>query len=398
MYLPLAILALFAFLFSITAGRIEKTPISGPIIFISFGLLMGPYGLGWLELETTATELKIMADLALAMLLFSDAANVNKVALKSGLHLPVRMLTVGLLGAIALGTGVGWLIFDEFSIWQCAILATMLAATDAALGKAVITHPSVPSRISTTINVESGLNDGLCVPILFVFIALATASSGNEGPSLMVLHLVLKDVGFGVFVGVGFAFVGTKVAIKALQKGWLNELWGQLPVTMMALVCFAAADSLGASGYIAAFSGGLVFGYLARAKTHDWVLNTEGIGETFSMLTWVLFGSVVVVAVLKAFSWSVFVYALLSLTLIRMFPVVLSLIGTGERLQDKLFLAWFGPRGLASIVFAIIVINKQVPGAQMFAVIVGYTVLISVLLHGLTANPLINNLFNGNKK
>lgn len=353
---------------------------------------MGPLGFGWLNLDTTATELKVMADLALAMLLFSDAANVNKAALRSGSHIPLRMLLIGLPGVIFLGFLFAWSMFDELSIWEVAILATMLAATDAALGKAVTTSETVPVRIRTSLNVESGLNDGLCVPILFVFIALATAGEGKLDATTLAIQLVVTEIGIGLVVGLGITAVGYRLAHRAWKLGWVTELWGRLPITMLSLACFAVAQSLHGSGYIAAFVGGLLFGYMARRRAHELVLDTEGVGETLGMLTWILFGAVVIAAVIDHFTWQVLAYSLLSLTLIRMLPIVLSLAGTRESLESKLFLAWFGPRGLASIVFAVIVLNHQVPGAELLAVIVACTVLLSAVAHGITANPLASAL------
>ncbi len=387
MYLSLAIFTTFAFLYSIVAGRIEKTPISGPIVFITFGILIGPLGLGWLNLNTTATELRVMADLALAMLLFSDAANVKKKAFRSGSHIPLRMLLIGLPGVIVLGFVIAWLMFNELSVWTAAILATTLAATDAALGKAVVTNKAVPVHIRTSLNVESGLNDGLCVPILFVFIALATAGEEKLETTSLAIQLVVTEIGIGVIVGLVTTAVGYWLVYRAWKLGWITQLWRQLLVTMLALMCFAVAQSLHGSGYIAAFVGGFLFGNLTRKRAHEFVLTTEGHGEMLGMLTWILFGSVVIVKVIDHFTWQILLYSLLSLTLVRMLPIVLSLAGSGERIESKLFLAWFGPRGLASIVFAVIVLNHQVPGAEFLAVIITCTVLLSTIAHGITANP-----------
>ena len=387
MYLPLAILTAFAFLYSILAGRLEKTPVSGPIVFIAFGLLMGPLGTGWLSLNVTTTELRVLADLVLALLLFSDAASVNKTALKSDVHLPLRMLLIGLPGVIACGFLFAWLMFDSLTFWEMAILATMLSATDAALGKMVVTSKSVPAHIRMSLNVESGLNDGICVPILFLFLALATANSGINDTTSLAVQLVVTEIGIGILAGLVVTAVGIGLILQALKLGWITRMWGQLPITMLSLACFAVAQSLHGSGYIAAFVGGLLFGYLARRRAHKLVLDTEGVGETLGMLTWILFGSVVIPDVIDAFSWQILGYSLLSLTVIRMLPVMLSLLCTKEPIRNRLFMAWFGPRGLASIVFAIIVLGQALPGAEQLSVVVSCTVLLSAVLHGISATP-----------
>ncbi len=286
MYLSLAILASFAFVYSIAAARIEKTAFTGAIVFISFGILVGPLGFGWLHPDVTSTELRMLADLTLAMLLFSEAANVDRSALEHGIRLPTRMLLIGLPGVIALGFLIGWLIFgDELTMLEIAILATTLAATDAALGKAVVTNKSVPARLREALSVESGLNDGLCVPVLFLFIALATAGDGEGSVIGIATGLFAQELGIGIAVGLGVTLVGSLLYRKAILLGWLPPDSRQMPITMLALSCFAVAQTLHGSGFIAAFVGGFLFGYMARRHAHELVLHTEGLGDLLGMLT-----------------------------------------------------------------------------------------------------------------
>jgi NhaP-type Na+/H+ or K+/H+ antiporter len=332
------------------------------------------------------------------MVLFCDAANADKSVLKSGTVVPTRMLLVGLPGVIALGYLCGWLIFDGLTMLELAILATALAATDAALGKAVATNKKVPARIREALNLESGLNDGLCVPVLLLFIALAKAGTSESGIIAMATTFFVKELGIGIAVGLVVTAGGSWLYHRAWKLGWIEMDWRQLPVIFLSLTCFAVAQTLHGSGFIAAFVGGLLFGYLARRNTHDLVLDTEGVGETLGMLTWALFGSVVIPKVIDLFNWQVIVYALLSLTLIRMLPIVLSLTGTKERIESKLFLSWFGPRGLASIVFAVIVINNNLPGSELISVVVTCTIILSAFAHGMTANPFASALAEKLKK
>ena len=392
MYIEFAILAAFAFLYSIVAGRIERTPITGPIVFMAFGFLAGPFGVGWLELEPTNQELRMLADFTLALILFIDAANADTSVFKTSTIIPRRMLLFGLPGVIGLGFVAGMLLFEELSIFEVAILATMLAATDAALGKGVISNKAVPSRIREGLNVESGLNDGLCVPVLFLFIALAEASGVEADSTLLAFKLVAREIGIGLAVGLGITAIAVWLTRMCVKRGWVTEIWVQLPVIMLAITCFTTAQSLHGSGYIAAFVGGILFGLLAKESTHKLVLAAEGMGETLAMMTWIIFGAAIIGQSYEYFSWRVVLYALLSLTVIRMLPIFLSLTGSGEKADSKLFLAWFGPRGLASIVFAIIVLNTNLPGTNLMAMVVVCTVFLSAIVHGLTANPLASVL------
>ena len=388
MYIELAILALFIFCYSIVAGRLERTRISGPIIFVFAGLLMGPLGLGWFDGDVSRTELRVVADLTLAVILFIDAANADLAILKRQFRIPSRMLLLGLPGAIFLGTIIASFMFDALSIFEAAILGTMLAATDAALGKAVVTNKSVPAEIRQGLNCESGLNDGLCVPVLFVFIALALGSGTEGGSGMLALELVAEELGIGLLVGLGLTAVGARVLEWCNNKGWVTEIWKQVTVVALAISCFSVAQSLHGSGYIAAFAGGLLFGFKAKDATHRLVLAAEGTGETLALMTWLLFGATVIGQSVQHFTGAMVLYALLSLTIIRMLPIFLSLTGTGASTSSKLFLGWFGPRGLASIVFAIIVLNKGVPGGKFVAMVVVLTVFFSLVAHGVSANPL----------
>ena len=388
MYIELAVLALFVFCYSIVAGRIERAAASGPIVFVVAGLLMGPLRLGWFDGDVSHTELRVFADLTLAVILFIDAANADLAILKRHFRIPSRMLLFGLPGVIFLGTLTAALLFDVLSLYEAAILGTMLAATDAALGKAVVTNKAVPTQIREGLNIESGLNDGLCVPILLVFIALAIGSGAEGGSTMLALELVVQELGIGLAVGLGLTAIGAWALRWCHAQGWVTEIWKQVTVVALAIACFTVAQSLHGSGYIAAFTGGLLFGFRAKDATHRLVLAAEGVGETLALITWMLFGAVVIGQSVEHFTWEMLVYALLSLTVIRMLPVFLSLTGTGESTASKLFLGWFGPRGLASIVFAILVLNEGVPGGKFIAMVVVLTVFFSLVAHGVSANPL----------
>jgi NhaP-type Na+/H+ or K+/H+ antiporter len=389
MYENLAILSAFVFLYSISSKGLERTPINGAILFISFGLIFGPLGLGLLILEVKAEGLSILAEIALALVLFTDAANANLSVLKKRFHLPQRLLLIGLPLTILLGFVTGVLVFGGLTLLEIAILATILAPTDAALGKAVVTNESVPADIRETLNVESGLNDGICVPILFIFLALAASSGADGNTSMDALKLIVQQIGVGIVVGVGLTLLGMWLLKICDEKGWVSETWKQLPVVALAVICFALSQQLGGSGFIASFVGGMFFGGVEKGRKHKLMLAAEGTGDTFAMITWVVFGAAVVGQYFKHFSFAVILYALLSLTVIRMLPVFLVLSGMKLRTDEKLFMGWFGPRGLASIVFGVIVIKNNLPGGGTIALTVVCTVVLSIIAHGLSANPLI---------
>ena len=389
MYETLAIMAAFVFLYSIASGGLERTPINGAVVFTAFGLVLGPLGLGILNLNLGAEGLRSLAEITLALVLFTDAANADLGTLRHSFHIPQRLLLIGLPLTILIGYGIGILVFSELTLLEVAILATILAPTDAALGKAVVTDQSLPPKVRESLNVESGLNDGICVPILFILLALATHASSQGSTTQFALTLVVQEIGIGVVVGVGLTVLGSWLLKKCSDRGWVTKTWRQLPVLAMAVACFAVAQSLGGSGFIAAFAGGLLFGGLAKNRKKTLLLAAEGTGDTLALITWVIFGSAVLAKAIGHFSWNVVIYAVLSLTIIRMVPVILVLTGMNLRLDEKLFMSWFGPRGLASIVFAVIVLNHELPGSGTIAMTAVCTILLSIVAHGISANPLV---------
>ena len=198
-------------------------------------------------------------------------------------------------------------------------------------------------------------------------------------------------------VGVGLTFLAVNLFPHCAEKGWVTETWQQLSVPSLAVSCFAVAQWLGGSGFIACFVGGMLFGKLAKRHKHTFLLAAEGTGDTLALITWVVFGAAVVGQSLGSFSWQVVLYALLSLTAVRMLPVFLVLRGMNLRTDEKLFMGWFGPRGLASIVFAVIVLNEQLPGGRTITMTVVCTIILSIVGHGLSANPLVAALAAGFK-
>ena len=391
MYETLAVLALFIMVYSSVAGAVERRWVSGPIVFTCFGLLIGPAGFALLDWETDRELIRNLAEVTLAMVLFTDAAGADVRVLKNTSGVPARLLLVGLPLTIALGFAVGAVLIDSPSLFAIAVLATILAPTDAALGKAVITNEAVPDEVRQSLNVESGLNDGICVPVLLLFLALALDTAGDMGALPLAAKLVFEQIGIGLAVGLVLTFNAVRLLKYARYRQWLTKTWTQIPIFALALSCFSVAQYLGGSGFIAAFSGGLLMAFmekdLSKQVKEDYLLTSEGAGDTLALITWVTFGAAVVGQAIGYFSWTILLYSFLSLTVIRMLPVFLCLTGSGIDTEGKLFIGWFGPRGLASIVFAVMVVNSGLPDSGPLAMTVVCTIVLSIVAHGVTANP-----------
>jgi NhaP-type Na+/H+ or K+/H+ antiporter len=391
-YNDIAILAVFICIYSAAAGGFERTLFGGAFIFISFGLFFGAYGLGFLELDVEAENLRLIAELALALVLFVDASKADLRVLSGSFRIPGRLILLALPLIILLGFGVGWTLFASLTILEVAILATMLAPTDAALGKAVVTNEDVPEEIREGLNIESGLNDGVCVPFFLAFLTLAINQESGQSINALIATFIVQEIGIGAVVGIVLSFLVANLLRYCLDRNWISPSWSQVPVVALAVACFAVAQALHGSGFIAAFVGGLVFGTISKEQNDRLVHAAEGTGDTIALITWIVFGATVIGRTADAFTWQVVVYAICSLTVIRMVPVFLAMTGLGLRTSEKIFVGWFGPRGLASVVFAVMIFNSGIPGADTIVATAVCTVLFSVLAHGASAIPLISLL------
>lgn len=321
-------------------------------------------------------------------MLFADASRIDVPALRREYHVPLRLLGIGLPLTIAAGWAVGAGLFGSFSLAELLILAVILAPTDAALGQAVVTDPRLPSRIRQGLNVESGLNDGICVPLLFIALAIAEAEDGSKSTH-GALVLVVDAIGYGVLFGVIAGVGGGFVARLARQHGLMDSGWSQILPVATAALAYGLAAPLGGSGFIAAFVAGFAFGTLHRDTEGETTYLLAQLGELTNSVTFLVFGAAIVGTVLSDLSWRAAVYGALSLTVVRMLPVAISLAGTHARRRTVAFVGWFGPRGLASIVFTVIVLEHgTLPHGSEITVAVVFTIVLSVYLHGLSAQPL----------
>ncbi|MCA8878538.1 MAG: cation:proton antiporter [Rhodobacteraceae bacterium] len=387
MYQSLALLAALGFLYALISGRVATSWLSGPILFVTAGFLLGPGAAGLLRLDIDAESLRLLAELTLAIVLFTDAANADLGRLRRAAGLPERLLLIGLPLTILLGFGVAWLLFPGLAPVELALLAAVLAPTDAALGAPVVSNPAVPADTRAALNIESGLNDGICVPVVLLLLGVAIGIEFEGLPALYVIRIVAEGLGIGLLTGVALSLAASWLLGRAEAAGWIGEDWNNVTVVALALTAFAAAQALGGSGFVACFTGGLAFRPPA-GRRHRLLVAAEGTGDALALLTWVVFGAGVVHTFLDRITPAAFLYAVLSLTLIRMLPVWLSLAGSPVGTPGRLFIGWFGPRGLASIVFGILIIDADLPHEGILLATIVCTILLSVLAHGITATPL----------
>ena len=384
----LAIVALTLLGVAAISRRLSGTPVTPAIVFVAVGLLVGPEVLDGIDLESSSAAVRTLAEATLALVLFCDASRIDLRELRREVGLPLRLLGVGLPLTIALGAVAAVVIFDRLSVEEALILAIVLAPTDAALGQAVVTEPRVPGRVRQGLNVESGLNDGICVPLLFAAVAVADVESEiSEGRSAATL--LLEEIGFGVAGGLvgGLAVAG--IVIHAGRRDLIAPAWRQVIPAAGAALAYGTAAALGGSGFIAAFVAGMTF-RLALGRDPEQINElSEQVGNVLNGVTFLFFGAILLGPALGELTWQLALYAVLSLTVVRMLPVAIAMLRTRARTPTLAFLGWFGPRGLASIVFAVIVIEESnLPHEHLIALAIYLTVGLSVFAHGLSAAPL----------
>lgn len=383
----LAVLAGVIVLYGAVALRLGRWSVSMPIIFVAVGYLLGSGGTGLLDISPTAESIRALAELTLAVLLFADASTLHLQQVRRDARLPLRLLTVGLVFTIGLGTMVGLGLLPAEGFALAALLGAILAPTDAALGLPIFNNAKVPVRIRRALNVESGLNDGIATPFVTLFLSIAVASEG-QGQSNW-LAVALAEIGIGVVVGIIAGALSGWLMTQTARRGWTSGGTEQIAILGTALVAYFGAVALQGNGFIAAFIGGLVFGAVTHPRFVEQTEFTETVGTVLSLLVWVLFGAVLLpLAFQFTADWRPIAYAVLSLTLVRMLPVALALVGTHLRADTVSVMGWFGPRGLASVVFTLLAFDElQTAGrpVETLVAVAGWTIVASVLAHGLSA-------------
>jgi sodium/hydrogen antiporter len=384
----LAIVALALVSVAAVSRRLSGSPLTPTMIFVAIGLLAGSRVLGGIDIERTSSLARTLAEATLALVLFSDASRIDLGQLRRSVGIPSRLLGISLPLTIGLGALVASLIFNQLTIGEAVILGVILAPTDAALGQAVVTEPRVPASIRQGLNVESGLNDGFCVPLLFAAVGIADVESNIAG-GRGAMSLLLQEVGYGVLGGVLAGALVAVVVVQAGRRGLIEAHWKQVIPAGGAALAYGIANALDGSGFIAAFVAGIVFRALLGRDPDELNDLTEEVGDLLNGATFLIFGAILLGPALGEVSWELALYAVLSLTLVRMLPVAVAMLGTRARPPTLGFLGWFGPRGLASIVFAVIVVEEsELPQEHLITLVIYLTVGLSVFAHGISAAPL----------
>lgn len=370
--------------------RIQHTVITLPMLYVLVGLGVGFLFTDQITVFRNAELVHLIAETTLVLVLATDASRIKLSSVRQHHTLPMRLLGIGLLLTIALGAGIAMFLFgNEIGLWGAVILAVILAPTDASLGQSVVDNPRVPVRIRQALNIESGLNDGIALPFLLLVIALAVSAEVGLGSGVFLRFTAVQIV-FGVLTGVGVGYLGAGYIYWGHKSGWMSEIFKKLSWLALVLLTYQVAGLVGGNGLIASFVFGLVSARVVgprQMKALDDFAEVEN--GLLILLTYIIFGMVMLPPALAQINLPIVIYAMLSLTIIRMLPVAVSLIGTKLRLLTVFFLGWFGPRGIASILYVFLVLSAEtVIGRETIYTVVMITVFFSIILHGFSAAPL----------
>jgi NhaP-type Na+/H+ or K+/H+ antiporter len=381
-------IALFVLGYGLVSKRLERTIITPPMVFVILGLAFGESSLALLGMHVDRRVIHLLAELTLVLVLFGDAARIDLRVLRSELGLPARLLGIGLPLTIFAGALVAALLFPSLTWLEAATLGAVLAPTDAALGQAVVTVPAVPLRIRQALNVESGLNDGIALPVVLIFAALASMAGAEGRSAIEWAEFVALQVTLGPLLGVIVAWVGGKLVTWSSDRDWMDARFARLAGVALALFAFAAAEAVGGNGFISAFVAGATLGNTQRGKCEYLYSFLEAEGELLTLLVFLFLGLSLSWPALAESDAIIWFYVASSLTVVRMLPVAISMIGSGLRAPTVVYLGWFGPRGLASLLFAILIVEEAgLPHEELVFNVVILTVLGSVFAHGMSAAP-----------
>lgn len=391
-YFILIIVGSAFLIYSLSIRQLERVEVTGPMFFVTIGIAVSYFLPSEIKpINKSMGHILPLIELTLSIFLFTDAAKSKLSVLKHSFQYPSLLLFVALPLTLLCGFFSALFFFSSLSLFQAALLAIILTPTDAALSKGLLESSSVPEKIREGINTESGLNDGLCVPIFLVFLLLANNPKSSI-TTLSTLSVFLRELGVASFVAVLSIAVFIPLLKVALARHYFARNSSPFLLVGLIMVIFSVTQFFHGSGFIAVFVGGLLFDYYAPKKIrHSLIEDSEHIAEFVALLIWCLFGFVCGYLVLDNMDISVAVYALLSVTLFRIIPVMLSLQFTALDLKSRFTFAWFGPRGLASIVFTLMVIDSNIENKYQIATIAMTTILFSVFIHGISTKPIADS-------
>ncbi len=380
------VLTLLVLCYSVVSGLVKKWYTAPALIFVLFGIVLGPFMLDIIEGATDTASFTVVAQLALTLILFNQAAELDLDAVVRRGGITFRLLMIGIPLAIALGTLTALLLLPVMPVWEALCLAAIVAPTEVALIDALLDDERIPARIRHALSTESGFYDGFALAAMLA--ALALASERTDHDSARWGLFLVRTEGVSLLVGLAIGAIGGWVIARSRRRGWMSDTWAQLATLAIALVCFGAGERLHGSGFVAAFAGGLAFAFAARrVGIRQEMQVSDAAGQLLELMVFAMFGGYAVIVGWRNASWRVVAFAIIALVVVRLVAVSVALLRSEMPLHERLFIGWFGPRGIGTLVLGLLMINQgEIEQAPLITQVVAVTVTLSLVLHSATAN------------
>ncbi len=371
--------------YAVVSGLVRRWYVAPALIFVAFGMALGPAGLGAIEVQNADAEtFTFLAQLALTVILFNQASRLNLRTVLGRGRLTLRLMAIGIPVSVALGTLTAVLLLPVLPLWEAVCLAIMVAPTDVALIEVVIEDRRLPERIRNALAAESGFYDGFALAALLA--ALAVASEHRNPEPARWAWFAFRTEFVSVALGLAIGAIGATVMVRSCRRGWMSQTWAQLATLALALSCFGAGEQLHASGFVTAFAGGLAYAMVSSDELTDTTKVSDALGELLELLVFAIFGGFAVIQVWRDVSWQLVVFAVVALFVVRVIAVLLAMVRAGLPLSSTLFMGSFGPRGIGTLVLGLLVIEKgEITQAGLITQAVVVTVTLSLVLHSISA-------------
>ncbi|MDT5149549.1 MAG: sodium/hydrogen antiporter [Mycobacterium sp.] len=381
------VLTVLVLCYAVVSGLVKRWYLAPALIFVLFGIVLGPFVFNVIDIGTDAASFTVVAQLALTVILFNQAAQLDMSVVFRRREVTFRLLVIGIPLALTLGTLTAILVLPVMPLWEAVCLAAIVAPTEVALIDALLEDKRIPERVRHALSTESGFYDGFALATMLAALALASEQADPDA-SRWSWFLVRTEV-VSVVVGLALGAVGGLVIARSQKREWMSDTWAQLATLAVALVCFQVGERLHGSGFVAAFAGGLAFAFIAkRVGVPPETQVSEAAGQLLELMVFAMFGSYAVIVGWRDAGWRVVVFAALALFAVRMVAVSLALIRSDLPARSRLFVGWFGPRGIGTLVLGLLIVNRgEIQQEALITQVVVVTVTLSLVVHSLTAWP-----------
>jgi NhaP-type Na+/H+ or K+/H+ antiporter len=378
------VLTILVLCYAVVSGLVKKWYLAPALIFVIFGIALGPFGLKLIEGATDATSFTVVAQLALTVILFNQACELDLDAVIRRRGITFRLLVIGVPLAIGLGMVTALLVLPVMPVWEALCLAAIVAPTEVALIDALLDDERIPERIRHALSTESGFYDGFALAAMLA--ALALASERTDHNASRWGWFLVRTEGVSLVVGAIIGVIGGWVIARSRRRGWMSDTWAQLATLAIALVCFAAGERLHGSGFVAAFAGGLAFAVTARrGGVRPDMQVSDAAGQLLELMVFAMFGGYAVIVGWRDASWRVVIFAVIALLVVRMIAVLVSLVRSDMPMHGRLFIGWFGPRGIGTLVLGLLMVNRgEIQQEPLITQVVAVTVTLSLVVHSAT--------------